>query len=644
MMHSPEAARRARPERLDRLPVAALREGRRPQGPGRAGRRRRDVQPDDLPGRDRRGRRLRRPDPRAERRATTIPRRSSGSSPRTTSATPATSCAPSGTRATARTAGSRSRSTRTSRTTPRRPSPRPIRLHELVDRPNLFIKIPATVEGLQAIEDTIAAGIPVNVTLIFSLERHRKVTEAYVRGVQRFVDGGGDPAASSRPSRSFFVSRVDTEADKRLDEIGGHDELKGKLAIANAKLAYQNYQEVFSTPEWQALEAKGATKQRCLWASTGVKNPDYKDTVYVEELVGPDTVNTMPRELVEAVDDHGEIRGDTLLEDVDEASRILDAFEAAGRQVRRRRRGAREGGRGEVRQVLRRPDRGPGEQAQAGGGVGHGPRRRLPARARAAAAGGLRPRVGRRRLGPPHLLDVRRRPDGRPDRRPPAAGLHRPEEPGQRPPDLLQGPRLAAVLRGPEGRRRDRRRGAADVPQARLAAGGSPDAAHPADRRRHRLARPGPADRRRRGDGRPLAGQAALPRVGAVRRLRDGRGLDVGGLPARRLGEARQPHRDHRRQPPRPDARDDARLGPRRLRPPHRGVRLEGDRDRRPRRRGDRGRLRRGREHRRPAGRDRRPDQEGQGRRRRSRTSPASTASRSTIPRRRSPSSAASAT
>jgi transaldolase len=205
-----------------------------------------------------------------------------------------------------------------------------IRLHQLVDRPNLFIKIPATVEGLQAIEDTIAAGIPVNVTLIFSLERHRKVMEAYVRGVQRFVDGGGDPRGKLASVGSFFVSRVDTEADKRLDATDGHDELKGKLAIANAKLAYRNYQEIFSSPQWKALEAKGATKQRCLWASTGVKNPDYKDTVYVEELVGPDTVNTMPRELVEAVADHGEIRGDTLLEDVDEASATLDAFEAAG--------------------------------------------------------------------------------------------------------------------------------------------------------------------------------------------------------------------------------------------------------------------------------------------------------------------------
>src|SRR3954470_20156333 len=164
-----------------------------------------------------------------------------------------------------------------------------IRLHGLVDRPNLFIKIPATVEGLQAIEDTIAAGTPVNVTLIFSLDRHRKVAEAYIRGVRRFIDGGGDPTRLASVA-SFFVSRVDPEADKRLDEIGGHDELKGKLAIANAKLAYQTYREVFMTPEWEALEAKGASKQRCLWASTSTKNKAYKDTIYVEELVGPDTV------------------------------------------------------------------------------------------------------------------------------------------------------------------------------------------------------------------------------------------------------------------------------------------------------------------------------------------------------------------
>jgi len=205
-----------------------------------------------------------------------------------------------------------------------------IRLHKLVDRPNLFIKIPATEAGLQAIEDTIAEGIPVNVTLIFSLERYRKVAEAYVRGVKRFVDGGGDPSGKLASVASFFVSRVDTEADKRLESAGGHDELKGKLAIANAKLAYEAYQEIFASPEWKALEAKGASKQRCLWASTSTKNKAYKDTIYVEELVGPDTVNTMPRELVEAVADHGDIRGDTLLEDVQGAHRILDEFEAAG--------------------------------------------------------------------------------------------------------------------------------------------------------------------------------------------------------------------------------------------------------------------------------------------------------------------------
>src|SRR4051812_29252553 len=155
------------------------------------------------------------------------------------------------------------------------------RLHTLVDRPNLLIKIPATLEGLQAIEDTIAKGIPVNVTLIFSLERHRAVAEAYVRGVQRFVDDGGDPSGKLASVASFFVSRVDTEADRRLDETGGHDELKGKLAIANAKLAYQNYREIFSTPQWKELEAKGASPQRCLWASTSTKNPEYRDVIYV---------------------------------------------------------------------------------------------------------------------------------------------------------------------------------------------------------------------------------------------------------------------------------------------------------------------------------------------------------------------------
>ena len=201
------------------------------------------------------------------------------------------------------------------------------RLHGLVDKPNLFIKIPATKEGLPAIEETIAAGIPVNVTLIFSLERHREVAEAYIRGLQRLADEGGDLTKVASVA-SFFVSRVDTEADKRLDEAG-KPELKGKLAIANAKLAYQTYKEVFAGEAWEALEAKGASKQRCLWASTSTKNPEYRDVIYVEELVGADTVNTMPRATVEAVQDHGEIR-DSLEEDVEGARKLLDDLKEAG--------------------------------------------------------------------------------------------------------------------------------------------------------------------------------------------------------------------------------------------------------------------------------------------------------------------------
>jgi transaldolase len=202
------------------------------------------------------------------------------------------------------------------------------RLHALVERPNLLIKIPATREGLPAIEETIAAGIPVNVTLIFSLERHREVAEAYVRGLKRLVESGGDPSKIASVA-SFFVSRVDTEADRRLDEIGGFDALKGTLAIANAKLAYETYAKVFAGAEWDALAAKGATPQRCLWASTSTKNPAYRDVLYVEELVGPDTVNTMPRETIDAVQDHGEIKR-SLDEDVDEARRTLERFAEAG--------------------------------------------------------------------------------------------------------------------------------------------------------------------------------------------------------------------------------------------------------------------------------------------------------------------------
>jgi transaldolase len=197
-----------------------------------------------------------------------------------------------------------------------------------VDRPNLMVKIPATVPGLPAIEDCIARGTSINITLIFSLERYEAVVEAYLRGLERLVAGGGDPS-SVHSVASFFVSRVDTEADKRLEALG-NEKLQGKLAVANAKLAYRHYLEAFAGPRWEFLAGKGATKQRCLWASTSTKNPAYRDVLYVEELVGPETVNTMPLETIEAFQDHGEVRGDTVLEGVDEAEALLGELAAAG--------------------------------------------------------------------------------------------------------------------------------------------------------------------------------------------------------------------------------------------------------------------------------------------------------------------------
>ena len=202
------------------------------------------------------------------------------------------------------------------------------RLRDMVDRANLFVKIPGTEEGLTAIEETIAAGIPVNVTLLFSLERHRAAAQAYLNGLRRLRADGGDLATVASVA-SFFISRVDTEADRRLEEIGGHDELRGKLAIANAKLAYQSYKEIFSGDEWSELEAAGASPQRCLWASTSTKNPDYPDLMYVEALVGPKTVNTMPRETIEALLDHGQIES-TLEAGVDEARRTMEQLAEAG--------------------------------------------------------------------------------------------------------------------------------------------------------------------------------------------------------------------------------------------------------------------------------------------------------------------------
>jgi transaldolase len=199
------------------------------------------------------------------------------------------------------------------------------RLHALVDKPNLYVKIPGTAAGLGPIEEMIAIGKSINVTLIFSLQRHREVMEAYIRGIERLVAAGGDPRPVSSVA-SYFVSRVDTEADKRLES---HRELQGKLAVANAKLAYQNWKEVFSGERWEALEAKGASKQWCLWASTSTKNPAYRDVLYVEDLIGPETVNTMPEETIEAFQDHGEVAL-TLDRDLDEARRVFEGVEAAG--------------------------------------------------------------------------------------------------------------------------------------------------------------------------------------------------------------------------------------------------------------------------------------------------------------------------
>jgi transaldolase len=173
-----------------------------------------------------------------------------------------------------------------------------MRFHEWVDRPNLYVKIPATKPGLAAIEDCIARGKSINVTLIFSLRRYTEVVEAYLRGLERLVAAGGDPS-SVLSVASFFVSRVDTEADKRLEPVGRTD-LAGKLAIANARLAYQHFLEAFSGPRWEFLWGKGARPQRCLWASTSTKNPSYRDVLYVEELIGPNTVNTMPAETIRA--------------------------------------------------------------------------------------------------------------------------------------------------------------------------------------------------------------------------------------------------------------------------------------------------------------------------------------------------------
>jgi transaldolase len=201
----------------------------------------------------------------------------------------------------------------------------------LVDRPNIFIKIPATAEGVPAITATLALGISVNVTLIFSLERYAEVIDAYMAGLEQAAANGHDIATIASVA-SFFVSRVDTEVDKRLTAIGTPEALalKSKAAIANARLAYELYEQKLATPRWQALAAKGAKVQRPLWASTSTKDPSLPDTLYVVELVAPDTVNTMPEATLHATQDHGVLRGDTARGGYDEARALFASLEALG--------------------------------------------------------------------------------------------------------------------------------------------------------------------------------------------------------------------------------------------------------------------------------------------------------------------------
>ncbi len=201
-------------------------------------------------------------------------------------------------------------------------------LHRRIDQPNLLVKIPATKPGLAAIEDVIAKGKSINVTLIFSLQRYAEVAESYIRGIERLTADGGDPSGVASVA-SFFVSRIDTEADRRIEELRADSSLLGKLAVANARLAYQRYLKIFSGHRWEQLAAKGAQPQRLLWASTSTKNPHYPDTMYVDQLIGPDTVNTMPEQTLAAFQDHGGLEP-TLRVGVPAAERLLQRLAAAG--------------------------------------------------------------------------------------------------------------------------------------------------------------------------------------------------------------------------------------------------------------------------------------------------------------------------
>jgi transaldolase len=202
--------------------------------------------------------------------------------------------------------------------------------YKRIDRENVLIKVPGTAEGVKAFEELTARGINVNVTLLFAVERYREVAEAFIRGLERRVEAG-EPVDRAASVASFFVSRVDSKIDKVLDQVG-HPELCGKAAVANAKLAYEAFQELFSGPRWEALKAKGANVQRPLWASTSTKNPDYKDTLYVDELVGPDTVNTMPDATIEAARDHA-TAARTVDQDVEGAHKLIADLKEAGVDV-----------------------------------------------------------------------------------------------------------------------------------------------------------------------------------------------------------------------------------------------------------------------------------------------------------------------
>ncbi|WP_156756480.1 transaldolase [Actinokineospora pegani] len=207
-------------------------------------------------------------------------------------------------------------------------------LWKTVDRPNLLVKIPATLEGLPAITRTLAEGVSVNVTLIFSVERYRAVMGAYLDGLEQAKANGHD-LGDLHSVASFFVSRVDSEVDTRLESIGSEEALalRGKAAVANARLAYAAFEETFSGERWEALAAAGAHRQRPLWASTGVKNPDYSPTLYVDDLVVADTVNTMPEKTLHAVAEHGKITGDKVTGTAAEAQEVYDRLSAVGIDV-----------------------------------------------------------------------------------------------------------------------------------------------------------------------------------------------------------------------------------------------------------------------------------------------------------------------